>query len=101
MYYAFESVMLNEFNGSGYQCSPQEIVPRGPSYNDSAYQACAEQSSIPGDLVLSGRAYLQTMYKFFPRNLWRDVGINLAFYGFFALCVAYGCLHCHTNDLHS
>lgn len=101
MYYAFESVMLNELDGSGYQCSPQEIVPRGPSYNDTAYQACAEQSSTAGDLVLSGRAYLQTMYEFVPPNLWRDVGINLAFYGFFALCVAYEYLHCYICDLHS
>ncbi|KAL7622416.1 hypothetical protein AAE478_007921 [Parahypoxylon ruwenzoriense] len=89
MYYAFESVMLNEFVSSGYQCSPQDTVPRGLDYNDTAFQACAVQSSVPGDLVVSGQRYLENVYTFFQSNLWRDVGINAAFFGFFALCVTY------------
>ncbi|KJZ79725.1 hypothetical protein HIM_01194 [Hirsutella minnesotensis 3608] len=88
MYYAFESVMLNEFAGSEYQCSDQDTVPRGPNYNDSAFQTCALQSSKPGNLLLPGRDYLTAMYDFWPSHLWRNVGINLAFFGFFALCVA-------------
>ncbi|KAI1371039.1 ATP-binding cassette transporter [Hypoxylon crocopeplum] len=90
MYYAFESVMLNEFVSSGYQCSTLDTVPRGPEYNDTTFQACAVQSSVPGNLILSGRSYLEAVYTFFQSNLWRDVGINAAFFGFFVICVTIG-----------
>ncbi|KAI0449071.1 ATP-binding cassette transporter [Xylaria acuta] len=90
MYYAFESVMLNEFGASGYQCSPLDTVPRGPTYTDLALQTCAIQSSVAGDLVLSGRRYLEMVYEFFQSNLWRDVGINAAFWAFFSILVAIG-----------
>ncbi|KAI1387801.1 ATP-binding cassette transporter [Hypoxylon trugodes] len=90
MYYGFESLMLNEFVSSGYQCSEQDTVPRGASYNDTAFQVCAVQSSTPGDLVLSGQRYLEVVYTFFRSDLWRNVGINAAFFGFFAICVTIG-----------
>ncbi|XDG05995.1 hypothetical protein ABKA04_005610 [Annulohypoxylon sp. FPYF3050] len=90
MYYALESVMLNEFLSSGYQCSAQDTVPRGPDYSDTAFQVCAVESSVPGNLLLSGRRYLEVAYTFFQSNLWRNIGINAAFFGFFALCVTIG-----------
>ncbi|KAI1082600.1 ATP-binding cassette transporter [Whalleya microplaca] len=90
MYYALESVMLNEFVGSEYQCSMQDIVPRGLGYNDTEFQTCAVQSSLPGDLILSGQSYLETVYTFFQSHLWRNIGINTAFFAFFAICIAIG-----------
>ncbi|KAI2469635.1 ATP-binding cassette transporter [Annulohypoxylon bovei var. microspora] len=90
MNYAFESVMLNEFVSSGYQCSVQDTVPRGADYNDTAFQVCAVQSSITGNLLLSGQRYLEVVYTYLQSNLWRNVGINIAFFGFFALCVTVG-----------
>ncbi|KAI8957433.1 ATP-binding cassette transporter [Daldinia sp. FL1419] len=90
MYYSFESVMLNEFVSRGYRCSTQDIVPRGLDYNDSSFQVCAVQSSTPGDLILSGQNYLEVVYAFFKPNLWRNIGINVAFFVFFAICVTIG-----------
>ncbi|KAI0844484.1 ATP-binding cassette transporter [Daldinia vernicosa] len=90
IYYAFESVMLNEFVSREYQCSEEDTVPRGLDYNDTAFQVCAVQSSIPGNLTLSGRDYLETVYNFFQSNLWRDIGINAAFFVFFTICVTVG-----------
>ncbi|KAI0124768.1 ATP-binding cassette transporter [Xylariales sp. AK1849] len=90
MYYSFESIMLNEFDASEYQCSTQDTVPRGLGYDDPAYQVCAVQSSSPGDLVLVGQRYLQTVYDFYPAHLWRDIGINAAVFAFFALLVTIG-----------
>ncbi|KAI1097418.1 ATP-binding cassette transporter [Jackrogersella minutella] len=68
MYYALESVTLNEFTSSEYQCSTQDI------------------SSVPGNLLLSGQKYLESVHGFFPSNLWRNIGINAALFGSFALC---------------
>ncbi|KAI0377720.1 ATP-binding cassette transporter [Hypomontagnella monticulosa] len=90
IYYGFESVMLNEFVPSGYQCSPEDIVPRGPGYNDTAFQTCAVQSSTPGNMILSGRRYLEVVYTFYQSNLWRNIGINIAFFVIFAICVTIG-----------
>ncbi|KAI1111027.1 ATP-binding cassette transporter [Nemania sp. NC0429] len=90
MYYAFESVMLSEFGPSRYQCSMLDTVPRGPEYTDVAFQTCAVQSSVAGDLVLSGQRYLETMYQFLQSNLWRDVGVNIAFWAAFSILVAVG-----------
>ncbi|KAI0898949.1 ATP-binding cassette transporter [Annulohypoxylon nitens] len=90
MYYALESVMLNEFLSSEYQCSAQDTVPRGLNYSDAAFQVCAVESSVPGNLLLSGQRYLEVTYTFFQPNLWRNIGINAAFFGFFALCVTIG-----------
>lgn len=81
--------MLNEFVSSGYTCSELDTVPRGPGYDNPAFQTCAVQSSVPGELSLSGRGYLQTVYSFYQSSLWRDVGINAAFFGFFAVLVTY------------
>jgi hypothetical protein len=45
-------------------------------------------------MVLAGQKYLQTVYDFIPANLWRNIGINAAFFGFFAILVTYVSLVC-------
>ncbi|KAE8414536.1 ATP-binding cassette transporter [Aspergillus pseudocaelatus] len=90
MYYIFESVALNEIGTSSYQCSTKDIVPRGAAYNETNYQACAMSGSVPGDLSLSGRLYLMAEYGFKHTHLWRNVGINAAFFVFFSVVVMIG-----------
>lgn len=87
MYYIFESVALNEIGTSSYQCSTKDIVPRGAAYNETNYQACAMSGSVPGELSLSGRLYLMAEYGFKHAHLWRNVGINAAFFIFFSVVV--------------
>ena len=92
MYYIFESVSLNEIGTSSYQCSSQDIVPRGAAYNETSYQACAVSGSVPGELTLAGRLYLMAEYGFEHTHLWRNVGINAAFFVFFSavvMCVSF------------
>ena len=88
MYYAFESMMVNEFSSEAFSCSETDVVPRGQGFTDSRFQTCAVPGSSPGNLVVSGQPYLSTEYHFQSDHLWRNVGINIAFFVFFAVCVA-------------
>ncbi|KAL1636602.1 hypothetical protein SLS56_001187 [Neofusicoccum ribis] len=90
LYYAFESVMANEFGDLDYACSNSDLTPHGASYNSIASQVCAVPGALPGQAYVSGSAYLEGQYGFRVSNLWRNVGINAAFFVFFALCTAFG-----------
>ncbi|KAI9604722.1 hypothetical protein H4Q26_002691 [Puccinia striiformis f. sp. tritici PST-130] len=73
--HAFDAVLSNEFHGLELQCSPQHIVPRGPSYTDPAYQTCSTLGSRPNSLVVSGDDYLLRSYGFEYRHLWYNLGL--------------------------
>ncbi|KAJ5753797.1 CDR ABC transporter [Penicillium nucicola] len=90
LYYAFESVMVNEFGDLSYDCSSSDLVPSGPDYNDIAHQVCTVVGSQPGDSLLSGASYIHAQYGFEQSHLWRNVGIIAALFVFFALCSGIG-----------
>ncbi|KAJ5163911.1 uncharacterized protein N7500_005741 [Penicillium coprophilum] len=87
MYYAFESLMINEVGTTAYECTPSDMVPRGQAYSDVAYQACAIAGSEPGKTLVEGASYLRVYYDFDNSHLWRNVGINAGFFVFFAILV--------------
>ena len=76
--FAYEGVMTNEFTGRIMQCSPAQLVPRGPGV-DPRYQGCALSGSQPGSTVVPGSAYLWQSFHFTREHLWRDWGIVVAF----------------------
>lgn len=78
--------MVNEFGSLSYECSPSDLVPSGPGYANLANQVCAVVGSQPGERLLSGISYLQAQYGFARSHLWRNVGINAAFFVVFAVC---------------
>lgn len=87
MYYAFESLMINEVGSQQYSCSPNDLIPRGPDFADVANQACAIQGSVPGNDFVEGLAYLEVLYGFEESNLWRNIGINAGLFVLFAVLV--------------
>lgn len=89
MYYAFESLMINEVGSQVYHCSSNDLIPRGTSYDTLANQACAIQGSEPGNEYLQGAAYLKVLYGFDNSHLWRNVGINAGLFVVFAVLVGY------------
>ncbi|EED18472.1 ATP-binding cassette transporter, putative [Talaromyces stipitatus ATCC 10500] len=90
LYYAFESVMVNEFRDLSYHCSSSDIVPSGSAYTNIDNQVCAVVGSRPGELSISGMSYIKAPYGFERAHLWRNVGINAALFVFFALCSGIG-----------
>ncbi|KAH7054333.1 ABC transporter PeaB1 [Macrophomina phaseolina] len=90
LYYAYESAMVNEFGDLNYACSEGDLAPSGPGYDSIANQVCTVQGAVPGQRFVSGAAYVQEQYGFEVSHLWRNVGINAAFFVFFALCTGIG-----------
>ncbi len=97
LYYAFESVMVNEFSSVSYSCANKDLAPSGPGYNNIAYQVCAVVGSDPGQANLAGASYLRILYGFERSHLWRNIGINAALFLAMATCTGYETLACHDD----
>ncbi|KAG4425656.1 hypothetical protein IFR04_001118 [Cadophora malorum] len=77
--YSFEAVSTDEFYNRVLECSPDTIVPRGPGFDDPAYQGCAFTGAQVGSLSVPGSEYLSTSFNYSRSNLWRNFGVVIAF----------------------
>ncbi|CCK67899.1 ATP-binding cassette multidrug transporter PDR12 KNAG_0A02100 [Huiozyma naganishii CBS 8797] len=75
--YAFESLMATEFHGRQMKCS--NMVPNGPGYEGVALmnQICDTAGAVKGTLFVSGDAYIDKMYHFAYKHVWRNWGVNI------------------------
>ena len=76
--YAFEAVLANEFSDRIMECSPEQLVPRGPGVLPE-YQGCAISGAQAGQSSVPGAQYLATQYSYYRSNLWRNFGVIIAF----------------------
>lgn len=85
--YAFESLMINEFDGREFPCT--RFVPTGPEYGDIApdQRICSVVGSTNGSDVVSGSRYLAVSFNYYRSHLWRNLGILIAIAIFF--CAIY------------
>jgi len=69
--YAFEVLMVNEFDGREFPCVG--FIPYGPGYEDSTglQRICATKGAEAGSAVVSGTKYLQTSYQYSRTHVWR------------------------------
>jgi ATP-binding cassette subfamily G (WHITE) protein 2 (PDR) len=83
--YAFESLMVNEFQGRSFPCVPQQVVPAGPGYDNLPLhnRICSTVGAVSGSLDVSGDSYLANSYRYYPSHLWRNLGIMFGFMIFF------------------
>ncbi|KAL8792682.1 MAG: hypothetical protein Q9195_004742 [Heterodermia aff. obscurata] len=77
--YAFESLMINEFDGIQFPCA--SFVPDGPGYtNTTSYQrTCWSTGATTGSDIVEGRSYLAATFHYYPEHLWRNLGILIGF----------------------
>lgn len=70
--YAFEALMINQFDGLQIPCSI--FVP---NYGNaaSAERICAATGSSPGANTVDGSTYLRVNFSYEPAHLWRNLGI--------------------------
>ncbi|KAI1484553.1 ABC-2 type transporter-domain-containing protein [Biscogniauxia mediterranea] len=75
--YAYESLMVNEFDDRIFTCS--SIVPSGSIYSQSGMdgKACSAIGAVPGESVVHGTAYLYLKYGYERAHLWRNLPIML------------------------
>ncbi|KDQ32534.1 hypothetical protein PLEOSDRAFT_153783 [Pleurotus ostreatus PC15] len=77
--YAFEGVMVNEFQTLDGQCS--NLVPSGMGYDGVPVdnRVCTAVGSVAGRLTVDGNAFVRISFGYNYGHLWRNFGILLAF----------------------
>ena len=86
--YSFEAVISDEFYNKVIECSPAQIVPQGPGYDDPQYQGCAFTGAQTGSLGTPGARYLDVVFQYSRSNLWRNFGVVIAFTVLYILITA-------------
>ena len=77
--YDFSSLMSNEFSNINLTCAGNNLIPSGPTYTDIANQVCTLQGAITGTDLVVGSDYISKTFSYFPKDIWRNFGIILAF----------------------
>jgi ATP-binding cassette subfamily G (WHITE) protein 2 (PDR) len=69
--YAFESLMVNEFDGRDFPCTT--FVPTGPGYEavTGLNRVCQVVGAVPGSGVVSGTEYIRLSFGYEKAHLWR------------------------------
>lgn len=71
--YAFEGMMINEFQNRQFPCSV--FVPMGPSYENltGTERVCSTVGATLGDDFVLGDNYLEKSFHYVDSHLWRQV----------------------------
>ncbi|KAK7519879.1 putative Brefeldin A resistance protein [Phyllosticta citriasiana] len=81
--YGFEALMGNEFHDTVIPCVGGSLIPTGPMYTDSSFQACAGVGGAePGAVTVNGDDYLASL-SYNHTHIWRNIGINWAWWALF------------------
>lgn len=85
--YAFESLMVNEFDGIAFPCDG--FIPEGSSYTRVSpdERICSTAGATAGSSTVDGSAYLAATFDYHPDRLWPNFGILLGLMVF--LCCIY------------
>ncbi|KAI6713789.1 hypothetical protein JHW43_003729 [Diplocarpon mali] len=87
--YGFSAILANEFKDTVIPCVGPNLVPNGPGYNDSAFQACTGVAGAKqGATNLTGEEYLESL-SYSKDNIWRNFGINLAWWALYVAITVY------------
>lgn len=80
IFYAFESIVSNEFHGRQFEC--MEYIPP-PKFQQGRSFTCSYVGSVAGRNHISGDAYIAGSFDYSYSHIWRNYGILLAFLVFF------------------
>ncbi|KAI0420413.1 putative ABC multidrug transporter [Xylaria grammica] len=87
--YTFGALMGSETGGLTLECVDPQFIPYGNSYEE-IYRGCSAPGSTPGQSTYSGAEFLKAQYGDFTQHVWRNVGIVIAFWIFFAIMASLG-----------
>jgi ATP-binding cassette, subfamily G (WHITE), member 2, PDR len=76
--YAFESLIMNEFHGRNFTCTPQNIVPPYAKMMNGSF-TCSVPGSVENEPYVNGDAYTYFNYDYKYTHLWRNLGFLFAF----------------------
>ncbi|KAK9762438.1 hypothetical protein K7432_011818, partial [Basidiobolus ranarum] len=84
--YAFKALFTNEMRGLKFPCVGPGLAPSGPGYTDAAHQVCVLAGAKPGELFVTGDAYLESAYGYLTSQMSLDIIAVLLFWLFFVAC---------------
>ncbi|KAL0937274.1 ABC multidrug transporter [Colletotrichum truncatum] len=88
--YTFESIMAKEMGDLTLDCVDPQYIPFGPSYNESPYRSCTVRGSASGSSLINGETYMNAQYSVYRAHIWRNAGILIGLWIFFAFMTAVG-----------
>ncbi|KAI5306517.1 GTPase-activating protein, partial [Ascosphaera pollenicola] len=74
--YAYEAMLVNEVHGQWYPCAKGKAVP---VYGQGEHWSCPVRGARPGEIMVSGDDWVEASFSYKYSNIWRNLGINLAF----------------------
>lgn len=72
--YAFEALMINEFDHRLFTCDQLT-----PPYGQLQNQICAVQGAVAGSLTVDGTNFIEADFQYLPSHKWRNFGILWVF----------------------
>jgi ATP-binding cassette subfamily G (WHITE) protein 2 (SNQ2) len=88
--YAMNAAVGEEMGSRLMPCVEPQFVPFGPNYTDDAYRSCTLGNTEQGSSLINGASYIESGYGISATETWRDVGIIIALWIFFACMAAVG-----------
>lgn len=89
LYYALESVFINELAGTNIPCSAPYLIPYGQNYpTNGANVVCTVAGSNAGENFVTGDAYLAAQFGYSVSHKWRNLGVIIAFWILFLIVCA-------------
>ncbi|KAF9875080.1 ABC multidrug transporter [Colletotrichum karsti] len=88
--YTFEAIMATEMGDLNLDCVEPQYIPFGPSYNDSQYRSCTVRGAASGSSMIDAETYMNAQYSVYRAHVWRNAGILIGLWLFFAFMTAVG-----------
>lgn len=88
--YCLQALLATEMGNLDIACVAPQYVPFGPSYTDDSFKSCTVAGSLPGADTINGETYVNTQYNASIGTIWRNFGIIVAFWLFWAFMTAVG-----------
>ncbi|RDW58343.1 hypothetical protein BP5796_12273 [Coleophoma crateriformis] len=99
--YEYEGLMVNEFGGLVLECVGQQLVPNGPDYTNTINRACTMAGATADGRHIIGEDYLYQSFDYHVSHLWRNFGILVAWWFFYAVVTALALERSHDNSAKS
>lgn len=80
VYYAFESMVINEFSGREFPCASFL-----PEQHEGSSFVCSSVGAEPGQSYVTGDSYVAAKFGFQREHLWRNLGISFALLTLFSI----------------
>ncbi|KAK4145658.1 ATP-binding cassette transporter PDR5 [Dichotomopilus funicola] len=79
--YSFEALMVNEFHGRTFECSTYVPSMRLPAYANvgDKNHVCSSIGAVMGSGFVNGDDYINSGFRYYHQNKWRNFGIILVF----------------------